>query len=71
MAPRSSGLQLNHYAIQSLTWFVQTKYGRGDARDPSLDNVRDIDYFEAYDQLSNSTSDLDLYFKYQPFFDAL
>jgi hypothetical protein len=44
---RASGLHLNHYAIQSLDWFIKVKSTRGDAS--TYENVRNLKYFNDYD----------------------
>lgn len=64
-------LQLNHYAIQSLQWFVKTKMSRGDATTAETDNVRTFGYFESYDAGSNQVEDAELYLKHQNFYDSL
>jgi glycosyltransferase involved in cell wall biosynthesis len=42
--------KLNHYVIQSLYYFQEIKMKRGDASKMRLDNIRTIDYFEAYNK---------------------
>jgi hypothetical protein len=42
-------LHLNHYAIQSLTWFLAVKATRGDNCAEFNNNVRNINYFKSYD----------------------
>jgi hypothetical protein len=42
-------IQLNHYPIQSLEFFKKVKMTRGDATSNKVDNVRDINYFNSYD----------------------
>lgn len=69
--PTPSFLQLNHYSIQSLQWFVNTKISRGDASSKDVDNVRNIDYFEKVDAESNEVEDIELYLKHKQFFDSL
>ena len=64
-------LQLNHYAIQSLQWFVKTKMSRGDATTAETDNVRTFGYFESYDAGSNQVEDAELYLKHRNFYDSL
>ena len=64
-------LQLNHYAIQSLQWFLSTKSSRGDVLTKASDNVRDFNYFKSYDAASNGTKDTELYQKHQQFYDSL
>lgn len=67
----ANALQLNHYAIQSLQWFVKTKMSRGDATQAETDNVRNFGYFESYDAGSNQIEDAELYHKHQNFYDSL
>lgn len=64
-------LQLNHYAIQSLQWFVSTKMPRGDVLTRGSNNVRNFAYFESYDAGSNGTKDTKLYQKHKQFYDSL
>ena len=64
-------LQLNHYAIQSLQWFVSTKMTRGDVLTGESDNVRNFGYFKSYDAGSNGTKDTELYQKHKQFYDSL
>lgn len=64
-------LQLNHYPIQSLQWFVNTKMSRGDVMTGATENVRTFEYFEAYDATGNEVEDSALYLKHKPFFDSL
>jgi hypothetical protein len=45
----ASSLQLNHYPIQSLSFFERVKMTRGAADTPVHENVRDRVYFEKYD----------------------
>ena len=63
----NSALHLNHYAIQSLNWFMKVKATRGDNCSVSNDNVRNIEYFKEYDfndiednELSNITNNKDI-----------
>lgn len=42
--------QLNHYPIQSLSFFTSVKMTRGDVATPMHDHVRDMDYFRRYDE---------------------
>lgn len=42
--------QLNHYPIQSLQYFQTVKMTRGDAAHSKYDTVRDMDYFQKYDE---------------------
>ena len=44
-----SNIHLNHYAIQSRSWFDHVKITRGAANDKNQDNVRDDKYFNDYD----------------------
>ena len=66
-----NALQLNHYAIQSLQWFVKTKMSRGDVMAAQADSLRSFDYFEAYDKRSNGTQDTELYEKHKELYDSL
>ena len=53
-------LHLNHYAIQSLTWFVEVKATRGDNCSEANNNIRDLNYFKGFDHndiLDNELSD--------------
>jgi hypothetical protein len=59
----NSALHLNHYAIQSLNWFMKVKATRGDNCSIKNDNVRNKEYFNEYnlndiddDELSNITN---------------
>ena len=54
----NSALHLNHYAIQSLKWFMDVKATRGDACNMSTNNIRDKTYFDSYD--FNDIDDLEL-----------
>jgi hypothetical protein len=63
----NSALHLNHYAIQSLNWFMKVKATRGDNCSVSNDNVRNKDYFNEYNfndmddsELSNITNSRDM-----------
>ncbi len=67
----STSLQLNHYAIQSLQWFVNTKMSRGDIASEDAENVRDFTYFDRYEAASNEIEDNDLYLKHKAFYDSL
>lgn len=42
-------LHLNHYAIQSLKWFIKVKMTRGAADNPKNKNIRNLTYFKNYD----------------------
>ena len=61
----TSCLHLNHYAIQSLDWYTNVKTTRGDVLKVSLDNVRDITYFNIYDSASSDINDYELKNKYK------
>ena len=59
----NSALHLNHYAIQSLNWFMTVKATRGDINSSNNENVRNIEYFKEYNfndiddnELSNITT---------------
>ena len=67
----STSLQLNHYAIQSLQWFVSTKMSRGDIASEHDENVRNFDYFTRYEDACNDIEDNDLYLKHKAFYDSL
>jgi len=54
----NSALHLNHYAIQSLKWFMDVKATRGDACNMSTNNIRDKTYFDSYN--FNDIDDLEL-----------
>ena len=54
----NSALHLNHYAIQSLKWFMDVKATRGDACNMSTNNIRDKIYFDSYN--FNDIDDLEL-----------
>jgi hypothetical protein len=56
-------LHLNHYAIQSLEWFMRVKATRGDVCTPNLDHIRIEDYFKRYD--INDIVDTELSLKYK------
>ena len=62
----NSALHLNHYAIQSLDWFMKVKATRGDINAAKNENVRDKNYFDEYNfndiedlELSNITNIID------------
>jgi hypothetical protein len=57
----NSFLHLNHYAIQSLNWFMKIKATRGDVYSYSNENVRNENYFHYYDICSNDIIDEELY----------
>jgi hypothetical protein len=61
----NSCLHLNHYAIQSLDWFIKVKTTRGDAHNSENDNIRDINYFNRYDKHSSDINDYELKNKYK------
>lgn len=42
-------LHLNHYAIQSFSWFMRVKATRGDVSNKNVENFRDKSYFRTYD----------------------
>jgi hypothetical protein len=42
--------QLNHFPIQSLSFFTSVKMTRGDAATPMHEHVRDMNYFQRYDE---------------------
>ena len=67
----STSLQLNHYAIQSLQWFVNTKMSRGDIASEDAENIRDFNYFGQYEAASNDIEDNDLYLKHKDFYDSI
>ena len=54
----NSALHLNHYAIQSLEWFMRVKATRGDASNITSDGIRTKKYFDRYDL--NDIEDLEL-----------
>jgi hypothetical protein len=62
----NSALHLNHYAIQSLDWFMSVKATRGDINAAKNENVRNNAYFQEYNfndiedlELSNITNNID------------
>jgi len=57
----NSHLHLNHYAIQSYTWFMKIKSTRGSAHSIVNDNKRTESYFKAFD--INDKEDLELSLK--------
>jgi len=57
---KQSNLHLNHYAIQSYSWFMKIKSTRGDSATASSDFVRDEKYFRQFDAVSNNILDLEL-----------
>ena len=46
-------IKLNHYPIQSLDFFTKVKMTRGDATSNVVDNVRDMNYFNKYNENMN------------------
>ena len=56
---RNSCLHLNHYAIQSLEWFLKVKKTRGCVNNENVD--RDETYFREYDEVSNDINDFEIY----------
>lgn len=54
----NSSLHLNHYAIQSLDWFKRIKMTRGDATSSTIDYIRNLDYFRAYDHNDKKDTEL-------------
>jgi hypothetical protein len=46
---QNSAIHCNHYAIQSFEWFKRVKMTRGDATTKMHDKVRNISYFNSYD----------------------
>lgn len=59
-------LHLNHYAIQSLQWFMEVKSTRGAADTKEHDNVRNEAYFHNYDENANAIADSELADKSYP-----
>lgn len=43
-------IRLNHYSIQSLEYFTKVKMFRGDAINAKDDDIRDMNYFERYNE---------------------
>jgi hypothetical protein len=56
----NSNLHLNHYAIQSFSWFMKIKATRGDVVSEGNNNIRDKKYFDDYDNSSNDIDDFEL-----------
>jgi len=54
----NSALHLNHYAIQSLDWFMRVKATRGDVNAGVNENTRNKQYFQEYN--FNDIDDLEL-----------
>jgi hypothetical protein len=50
-------IKLNHYPIQSQEFFRKVKMTRGDVDNGGSENVRNITYFNSYDQKSNSNDE--------------
>lgn len=50
-------IKLNHYPIQSQEFFEKVKMTRGDVLNVNVENIRDIKYFNSYDQNSNSNDE--------------
>ena len=57
---QSSYLHLNHYVTRSLDWFTRIKMTRGDAVSKSANNVRNLVYFNQYNEFSNDMDDFEL-----------
>ena len=53
-------LALNHYAIMSRQRFAAVKMTRGDATAETLNHVRNIGYFDAYDKLGDEINNTEL-----------
>ncbi|WP_425392924.1 glycosyltransferase family 92 protein [Ekhidna sp.] len=60
-----SFLHLNHYALQSKEWFLNVKCKRGAADTKAHDEIRNLSYFEEYDNASNDIMDNELAKKHQ------
>lgn len=54
-------IHLNHYIIQSKTWFMKVKATRGSCATLENDNVRTLEYFESFDK--NEIEDQELFLK--------
>ena len=52
-----NGLHLNHYPIQSFEWYKDVKMTRGDASNPNSNNVRNVDYFNKYENTNGILDD--------------
>jgi hypothetical protein len=50
-------IRLNHYQIQSVEFFQKVKMTRGDVSNINWKNIRDMNYFIAYDSKSKETND--------------
>ena len=46
-------IRLNHYPIQSIEFFTKVKMTRGDVVNHLVENVRDMNYFNAYNINAN------------------
>jgi hypothetical protein len=57
---RKSALHLNHYAIQSLDWFMRVKATRGAANGIEQEHVRTETYFHDYNKFTNTLEDSEL-----------
>ncbi len=55
-----SSVHLNHYSIQSFNWFMEVKAKRGDVSKQTLDNWRNVQYFETYDHPKYQLVDTEL-----------
>ena len=51
-------IRLNHYPIQSLEFFTKVKMTRGSAANVKNDNIRDMEYFNAYNENKNYKDDV-------------
>jgi hypothetical protein len=56
----NSTLHLNHYAIQSLEWFMRVKATRGAANGIEQEHVRTEAYFHDYNKFTNTLEDTEL-----------
>lgn len=54
----SNKIRLNHYRIQSYEYFTKVKMTRGDVSLESNENIRDLKYFELYQQIATIKDDL-------------
>lgn len=55
-----SALHINHYVIQSLDWYRGIKMTRGDVDFHSLEELRDMTYFNCVDKECNDQDDTEL-----------
>lgn len=55
---RGCSLHMNHYAVQSYSWFKKIKMSRGSASCSAYDTVRNDDYFKTHDY--NDIEDVEL-----------